>query len=156
MSLEAQSFEPRRIAILGSTGSIGTQALDVVRSNPSQFRVEVLTANSNAAELIRQGLEFHPNAVVIANDDYYEQVFEKLDPAGIKVYAGEDALEQVVKMDSIELVLAGIVGFAGLKSTISAIEAGKRTALANKESLVVAGELVTTLAKDGSVHGAAA
>ena len=150
----------KHIAILGSTGSIGTQALDVIKAHPESFVVEVLTANSNAALLIQQALEFKPNAVVIADESKYKQVkdaLDKHDPStplgtGIKVYAGNRAVEQVVQMDSVHIVLAAIVGYAGLASTISAIKAKKNIALANKETLVVAGELVTALAKENAVN----
>jgi 1-deoxy-D-xylulose-5-phosphate reductoisomerase len=142
----------RRIAILGSTGSIGTQALDVVRSHPREMDVEVLTAHSNAGLLIRQALEFKPNAVVISNDSHYELVKSALDPFDIKVYSGEESLSQVVNMETIDLVLVALVGFSGLKPTIKAIEAGKPIALANKETLVVAGELITALAKARGVN----
>lgn len=142
----------KHIAILGSTGSIGTQALDVIRANPDKFVVEVLTAMNNADLLISQSIEFKPNTVVISNDSHYDKVFEALDPLGIKVYAGNDALSAVVQMDMIDLVLTALVGYAGLKPTISAIESGKNIALANKETLVVAGELITALAEARAVN----
>jgi len=142
----------RHIAILGSTGSIGTQALDVINANPDDFVVEVLTANNNADLLIQQALKFVPNAVVIGDETKYDQVLEALDPRDIKVYAGIDAIDQIVQMDDIDLVLAAMVGYAGLKSTLAAIEAGKTIALANKETLVVAGELVTRLAQEKGVN----
>lgn len=142
----------KHIAILGSTGSIGTQALDVIRANPDKFVVEVLTAMNNADLLIAQSIEFKPNTVVISNDSHYEKVFEALDPLDIKVYAGNDALSSVVQMDTIDLVLTALVGYAGLKPTISAIESGKNIALANKETLVVAGELITALAEARAVN----
>ena len=142
----------KHIAILGATGSIGTQALDVVRANPDQFVVEVLTGMNNASLLIHQAGEFRPNTVVIGNEDLYARVFEALDPLDIKVYAGSNALSSVMEMDSIELVLNALVGYAGLKPTIAAIENGKNIALANKETLVIAGELITTLAKDKGTH----
>lgn len=137
---------------MGSTGSIGTQALDIVRANPERLQVEVLTAQNNADLLIKQAIEFEPNAVVIADESKYKHVKDALDKHDIKVYAGADALCQVVQMDTIDIVLAAIVGFAGLKSTIAAIEAGKPIALANKETLVVAGALVTDLAKQKGVN----
>jgi len=143
---------PKRIAIMGSTGSIGTQALDIVKANRSHLQVEVLTAQNNADLLIKQALEFEPNAVVIADETKYKYVKDALDKHDIKVYAGADALCQVVQMGTVNIVLAAIVGFAGLKSTIAAIEAGKPVALANKETLVVAGELVTSLAKEKGVN----
>lgn len=142
----------RQIAILGSTGSIGTQALEVIRDNPERFSVEVLTANRNSKLLIEQALEFKPNAVVIAEEQKYNEVFDALDSNGIKVYAGEDAISQIVEMDEIDLVLAAIVGYAGLKSTLAAINANKQIALANKETLVVAGDLITSLARENGVN----
>jgi 1-deoxy-D-xylulose-5-phosphate reductoisomerase len=142
----------KNIAILGSTGSIGTQALDVVRANQDKFSVEVLVANSNADLLIKQALEFNPNCIVIADESKYNYVKEALRSSDIKVYAGKKAISEVVQMDAIDMVLAAIVGYAGLESTIAAIEAGKQIALANKETLVVAGELVTTLAKEKGVN----
>lgn len=144
--------EKKNIAILGSTGSIGTQALDVVRANPDKFGVEVLTGNGNADLLIKQAIEFNPNAVVIADESKYSYVKEALDPHDIKVYAGNKAIAQVVEMESVDMVLASIVGYAGLESTIAAIKAGKQIALANKETLVVAGDLVTKLAKEKGVN----
>jgi 1-deoxy-D-xylulose-5-phosphate reductoisomerase len=142
----------KHIAILGSTGSIGTQALDVIAAHPEKFEVEVLTAQNNADLLIEQAKKFKPNAVVIGNEDYYMQVKEALIPLDIKVFAGESALASVVQMDTIDLVLTALVGYAGLKPTIKAIEAGKTIALANKETLVVAGELVTQLARSKGVN----
>jgi 1-deoxy-D-xylulose-5-phosphate reductoisomerase len=142
----------KRIAIIGSTGSIGTQALEVVRENPGHFEVEVLVAHSNADLLIEQALEFNPNAVVIANEANYQKVKDALVPKDIKVYAGAKAVEQIVEMETIDLVLASIVGYAGLASTINAIKHKKQIALANKETLVVAGELVTKLALENGVN----
>ncbi|HNY06864.1 MAG TPA: 1-deoxy-D-xylulose-5-phosphate reductoisomerase [Bacteroidales bacterium] len=142
----------KRIAILGSTGSIGTQALEVIRLHPDDFTVEVLTARKNADLLIRQAMEFKPDSVVIGDDKLYSTVFDALDPLDIKVYAGEDSLWQIVENNSIDLVLVALVGFAGLKPTLKAIEAGKTVAIANKETLVVAGELVTQLAKEKGVN----
>lgn len=142
----------KHIAILGSTGSIGTQALEVIGNNPDYFEVEVLTAHHNADLLIQQALQFKPNAVVIVNEDHYTKVKEALDPADIKVYAGENALASVAQMDTIDLVLTALVGYSGLLPTIKAIEAGKPIALANKETLVVAGELITGLAKEKGVN----
>jgi 1-deoxy-D-xylulose-5-phosphate reductoisomerase len=144
--------EKRAIAILGSTGSIGTQALEVIASHPESFQVEVLTAQNNADLLIEQAKKFKPNAVVIVNDAFYEKVKAALLPLDIKVFAGENALASVVQMDSIDLVLTALVGYSGLKPTIKAIEAGKHIALANKETLVVAGELVTQLAREKGVN----
>ncbi|MBL7883745.1 MAG: 1-deoxy-D-xylulose-5-phosphate reductoisomerase [Bacteroidia bacterium] len=142
----------KNIAILGSTGSIGTQALDVIRANPDKFVAEVLTANGNADLLIKQAIEFNPNAVVIADETKYAYVKEALKSYDIKVFAGDKAIAQVVQMDTVDVVLAAIVGYAGLASTISAIKAGKQIALANKETLVVAGEIVTQLAKENGVN----
>ena len=142
---------PRHLAILGSTGSIGTQALEVVRSHPHKFTVEVLTAHRNADLLIRQSREFQPNAVVIVDETRYDSVQEALDPLNIKVYAGAKALAAVVEMEAIDIVLTATVGYAGLLPTIRAIEAGKTIALANKETLVVAGALITKLAQERGV-----
>jgi 1-deoxy-D-xylulose-5-phosphate reductoisomerase len=142
----------RRIAILGSTGSIGTQALEVIKQHPDKLDVEVLTAHSNSQLLIRQALEFLPNAVVISNESLYQRVYEALDPYDIKVYSGSASIEQIVEMESIDMVLVALVGWSGLKPTLRAIEAGKQIALANKETLVVAGELVTKLARDKGVN----
>ncbi|HLL94461.1 MAG TPA: 1-deoxy-D-xylulose-5-phosphate reductoisomerase [Spirosoma sp.] len=139
-------MQKRKLAILGSTGSIGTQAVEVVKAYPDQFQVEVLTTNNNADLLIEQAVSLKPNVVVVCNEDRYEQVFSALDPLGIKVYAGAQAIASVVQMDTIDMVLTAMVGYAGLLPTIKAIEAGKAIALANKETLVVAGELITRLA----------
>ncbi len=144
--------DKKNIAILGSTGSIGTQALDVVRANSDAFGIEVLTGSGNADLLIKQALEFNPNTVVIADESKYSYVKDALDKHDIKVFAGNKAIAEVVEMDSIDLVLTAIVGYAGLESTMSAIRAGKQIALANKETLVVAGELVTALAKEKGVN----
>jgi 1-deoxy-D-xylulose-5-phosphate reductoisomerase len=141
----------KRIAILGSTGSIGIQALEVIKENSEVFEVEVLVANSNSDLLIKQSLEFKPNAVVIGNETKYHYVKEILQPKDIKVYAGAKAIEQIVEMDTIDIVLASIVGYAGLASTVNAIKHNKTIALANKETLVVAGELVTKLANQNNV-----
>lgn len=142
----------KRIAILGSTGSIGTQALEVIQSHPDYFEVEVLTAQNNADLLIEQAKKFKPNAVVIVNEDHYTKVKDALHSTDVKVFAGENALASIVQMDSIDLVLTALVGFSGLRPTIKAIEAGKDIALANKETLVVAGELVTQLARERGVN----
>ena len=142
----------KNIAILGSTGSIGTQALEVVDAHTDRFTVEVLTAQNNCDLLIEQAIKYKPNAVVIGNEDRYQKVFDALDPQDIKVYAGQRALASVVEMDSIDLVLTALVGYSGLKPTINAINAGKNIALANKETLVVAGELITGLARDKGVN----
>ena len=136
----------KKIAIIGSTGSIGTQSLDVIRQHADLFEARVLTANNNADLLIEQAREFNPDAVVIANESKYEYVCDALSDLPIKVYAGAQALCDVVELPSVDVVIAALVGFAGLPSTISAIKAGKTIALANKETLVVAGELVTELA----------
>ena len=136
----------KRIAILGSTGSIGTQALNVIRRHRDRFAVEVLCAGSNADLLVQQALEFDPNAVAIADEGKYAQVSEALQPRGIKVYAGEGAIADLMEMETIDLVLAAIVGFAGLRPTLRAIEHGKPIALANKEAMVVAGSIVTAAA----------
>ena len=138
----------KHIAILGSTGSIGTQALEVIDAQKDLFEVEVLTANSNWELLIAQAKKFRPNVVVIAEQSKYEVVNDALFDLGIKVYAGEDAIAEAVEMDSIDLLLTALVGFAGLKPTIRAIKAGKNIALANKEPLVVAGCLVSKLCKE--------
>ncbi len=142
----------KHIAILGSTGSIGTQALEVIQAHPEAFEVEVLTAQNNAALLIEQAKKFKPNAVVIVNEDHYESVKLALQGESIKVYAGEDALSSVVQMETVDLVLAALVGYSGLNPTIKAIEAGKTIALANKETLVVAGDLITRLAGEKGVN----
>ncbi|MFN6038430.1 MAG: 1-deoxy-D-xylulose-5-phosphate reductoisomerase [Bacteroidota bacterium] len=142
----------RRIAIMGSTGSIGTQALDVIREQSVKFQVEVLCAGNNSDLLIKQALEFKPNAVVIANEKEYKKVKDALFSEDIKVFAGEKSLEQIVEMETIDMVLASIVGYAGLSSTINAIKHKKQIALANKETLVVAGEIVTNLAQQNAVN----
>ena len=116
----------KKIAILGSTGSIGTQALDVIASHPDKLEVEVLTAQNNAELLIDQAKRFNPNVVVIGNEKLYQQVKDALDPINIKVYAGDKALASVVEMDSIDVVLTALVGYAGLKPTMNAIQAGKK------------------------------
>jgi 1-deoxy-D-xylulose-5-phosphate reductoisomerase len=138
----ADQAPKKRIAIFGSTGSIGTQALDVIRANTDLFEVEILTAQSNDELLIKQALEFKPNAVVIGDETRYQKVKDALDKTLVKVFAGEKALEEVADFDSYDMMLAGIVGFAGLKPTMKAVEKGKAVGLANKETLVVAGDLV--------------
>ncbi|TDQ16397.1 1-deoxy-D-xylulose 5-phosphate reductoisomerase [Algoriphagus boseongensis] len=143
---------PKRIAILGSTGSIGTQTLEVIRQHPEEFTVEVLTAQNNCDLLIAQALEFNPNAVVIGNEANYLKVKEALIPHDIKVFAGQKALAQVVEMETIDVVLTALVGYSGLIPTVHAIKAGKQIALANKETLVVAGEIITALAKENGVN----
>lgn len=141
----------KRIAILGSTGSIGTQALDVIEAYPEIFSVEVLTAQNNADLLIEQAVKFLPKVVVIGNESFYDKVSAALSSFPIKVYGGNSALVSVVESDSIDIVLTAMVGYAGLLPTIHAIKAGKNIALANKETLVVAGELITNLAKEYNV-----
>jgi 1-deoxy-D-xylulose-5-phosphate reductoisomerase len=147
-----QEKDKKLVAILGSTGSIGTQALAVIDANSDKLGVEVLTAQNNADLLITQALRYKPNVVVIGNEEKYAQVTEALAQTDIKVYAGLDALSQVVTMEDIDVVLTALVGYAGLKPTLAAIEAGKHIALANKETLVVAGELVTALAQQKGVN----
>ena len=139
----------QQICILGSTGSIGTQALDVIRQHADRYEVYCLTANNSVEKLAGQAREFHPAAVVIANEAHYDKLKDLLaDLPDIKVYAGESALEEIVEAAPIDMVLASMVGFAGLPSTIRAIKAGKKICLANKETLVVAGELVLQLAQE--------
>ena len=137
----------RHIAILGSTGSIGTQALDVIGQHPDLFEVELLTANNNSRLLIEQARRFNPASVVICNEDRYEEVFEALDPLDIKVFTGIDSICDLLRSPSIDIVLTAMVGFSGLRPTIAAIRAGKAIALANKETLVAAGSLVMPLAR---------
>lgn len=132
----------KRIALFGSTGSIGTQALHVIEDNPGKFSVEVLTAHHNAELLIKQALQFDPNIVVIGDETKFDKVKQALSNTSIKVFTGETALEDVASMDVYDMMLASIVGFAGLKPTLKAIEAGKAVGLANKETLVVAGDIV--------------
>ncbi len=144
--------ENKRVAILGSTGSIGTQTLDVIRQHPDWFTVEVLTAQHNWELLVAQALEFKPNAVVIGNEDLYLKVKEALSGEPIKVFAGQKAIAQVVEMETIDVVLTALVGYSGLIPTVHAIRAGKQIALANKETLVVAGELITALTKQHGVN----
>jgi 1-deoxy-D-xylulose-5-phosphate reductoisomerase len=142
----------RHIAILGSTGSIGKQALEVIRSQEEHFVIEVLTANGNADMLIEQARSFVPNAVVIADEKKLQLVKDALNDLPIKVYGGIDSISQVVQMEEIDIVLTALVGYAGLKPTLAAIKAGKHIALANKETLVVAGELITAAAKEKAVN----
>ncbi|MCK4287797.1 MAG: 1-deoxy-D-xylulose-5-phosphate reductoisomerase, partial [Bacteroidales bacterium] len=142
----------KRIAILGSTGSIGTQALEVINQHPENFELEVITAHSNANLLIEQAIKFKPNAVVIANDKFYNKVFNALNTYDIKVFSGNESISQIIEMDSIDIILVALVGYAGLKPTLKAIEKGKQIALANKESLVVAGKLITESAKKNGVN----
>ena len=145
-------MEKKKIAILGSSGSIGTQALEVIQEHPDQFEVEVLTVNSNADLLIEQTKKFKPNTVVIADESKYTYVKDALANEDVHVYAGEAALSQAMEAEAIDVVLTAVVGFAGLKPTLAAINAGKHIALANKETLVVAGEMVTKLARDKGVN----
>jgi 1-deoxy-D-xylulose-5-phosphate reductoisomerase len=142
----------RRIAILGSTGSIGVQALEVIEHLPDLFEVEVLTSFNNAELLIKQAKKFNPNAVVIVNNEAYLYVKEALRDDDIKVYAGEKALCEVLEMSTIDMVLSAIVGIAGLRPVYHAIKHGKTIALANKETLVVAGELITKTAREEGVN----
>ncbi|TAG53049.1 MAG: 1-deoxy-D-xylulose-5-phosphate reductoisomerase [Cytophagales bacterium] len=142
----------RHIAVLGSTGSIGTQALEVIKTNKDKFEIEVLTAQNNADLLIQQAIEFEPNCVVIANENLYEKVKSALDSFPIKVYCGANAIADVVQMQDIDMVLTAMVGFSGLVPTIKAIEAGKTIALANKETLVVAGDIITKLAYQKGIN----
>ena len=141
----------KRIAIFGSTGSIGTQALEVIAANPSLFSAEVLTAQNNDALLIEQALQFNPNVVVIGDEKKYLNVKEALSKTNIKVFAGEKALVEVAALDCYDMMLAAIVGYAGLKPTLKAISCGKPIALANKETLVVAGDIVMQMAMEKRV-----
>jgi 1-deoxy-D-xylulose-5-phosphate reductoisomerase len=141
----------KRIAIFGSTGSIGTQALEVIEANPDRFSAELLTAFNNDELLIQQALKFNPNIVVIGDDKKYNKVKEALSATDIKVFAGEKALEEAAAMDCYDLMLAAIVGYAGLKPTLKAIESGKAIALANKETLVVAGDIMMKKAVENRV-----
>ncbi len=147
----ASADSVKRIAVFGSTGSIGTQALEVIAANSNMFSIEVLTAHINDDLLIRQALRFNPNIVVIADDKKYEKVKEALASTDIKVFAGEKALEEVASMDCYDLMLAAIVGYAGLRPTLKAINNGKAVALANKETLVVAGDIVMRKAVENKV-----
>jgi 1-deoxy-D-xylulose-5-phosphate reductoisomerase len=140
------------IAILGSTGSIGTQTLEVIREHTDKLSVEVLTANNNAHLLIEQSLDFNPNAVVIANEEKYTEVKSALAHTDIKVFTGSESIAQVTGMDEVSMVVTALVGFAGLSPTISAIKSGKHIGLANKETLVVAGDLITSIAKEKGVN----
>lgn len=142
-----EGVQKRRLAILGSTGSIGRQALDVVRQHKDLFQVELLTANNSVDMLVAQAIEFDVNAVVICNESKYGQVKEALDPHDIKVFAGMDSVCDLVAGDNIDMVLTAMVGFSGLRSTVAAIKAGKAIALANKETLVAAGSIVMDMAK---------
>lgn len=142
--------EIKNIAILGSTGSIGTQSLEIIEENPGLFEVYALTANNNAKLLIEQARKFNPEIVVIGNEANYQVVKEALEKLPIKVFAGNDAIAQVAEMEPIDMVLTAMVGYSGLKPTIAAIKAKKAIALANKETLVVAGELINSLALENA------
>ena len=144
-------MEKRNIAILGSTGSIGQQALDVVRQHPDRFSVDLLTAHRNTDLLIRQAREFEPNAVVIRDESLYKTVADALQPLGIKVFAGMDSICSLAAADSVDMVLTALVGYSGLKPTIAAIKAGKPIALANKETLVAGGPVVMDLVRQYNV-----
>lgn len=143
--------DKKRVAVLGSTGSIGTQTLEVISKHPDKFEVEVLTAYNQIGKLVQQCRTFLPNTVVIGNKDKYHQLQEALRDLPIKVFAGDDAIAQVAEMGTVDLVLTAMVGFAGLLPTINAIKAGKIVALANKETLVVAGDIITELAAKNKV-----
>jgi 1-deoxy-D-xylulose-5-phosphate reductoisomerase len=145
-------MQKKRLAILGSTGSIGTQTLEVVRKHADAFEVEVLTAHCNVKLLIEQALEFKPNVVIIGEKKLYRDLADTLEPHNIKVYAGAEAISEVTEMDTIDLVVVALVGFAGLKPTLHALQSGKPIAIANKETLVVAGEIVTNLAREKAVN----
>lgn len=143
---------PEKIALLGSTGSIGTQALDIISKYPEKFIVEVLVAGNNIDLLTEQAFRFQPDIVVIANTALYPELKERLKFTNIKVYAGDEAVEQVVSSSEVDVVIASIVGYSGVRPTVAAIKAGKKVALANKETLVVAGELIGRMAKEsGSI-----
>jgi 1-deoxy-D-xylulose-5-phosphate reductoisomerase len=146
-----QEQQKKRIAIFGSTGSIGTQALDVIEANPELFEVEILTAHTNDELLVKQALQFNPNAVVIVDEKKYEKVKQSLSSTDVKVFTGEQSLEEVAAFDTYDMMLAAIVGFAGLKPTLKAIENRKAIALANKETLVVAGDIVMQKAVENRV-----
>ena len=137
---------PKRIALMGSTGSIGTQALDVISRYPGLFTVEVLAAGNNFDLLIRQARKYNPDSVVISNRSHYAILKESLSDLPIKIYCGNEAVEQVVTGDNIDIVLASMVGYSGLRSTLSAVKSGKDIALANKETLVAAGKIITDAA----------
>lgn len=141
-------IQQKRIAIFGSTGSIGKQALDVIASHPDKFSVAILTAHTNDDLLIKQALQFKPKIVVIADEKKYDKVAAALDSANIKVFTGEDALDEAASLDNYDVMLAAIVGFAGLKPTLSSLRNGKTVALANKETLVVAGDIVMRTAAE--------
>jgi 1-deoxy-D-xylulose-5-phosphate reductoisomerase len=143
---------PERIALLGSTGSIGTQTLDIISRYPERFVAEVLIAGNNIDLLVEQAFAYQPDSVVIANPDLYLKLKDALQSTDIKVYAGNEAIEQVITSSSVDVVVASIVGYSGVRPTIAAIKAGKKIALANKESLVVAGEIIGRLVREsGSI-----
>jgi 1-deoxy-D-xylulose-5-phosphate reductoisomerase len=145
-------MQKKRLAILGSTGSIGTQTLEVVRKHADAFEVEVLTAHCNIKLLVEQALEFKPNVVVIGENKLYRELADILEPHAIKVFAGAEAICEVMEMETIDMAVIALVGFAGLKPTLAALQAGKPIAIANKETLVVAGEIVTNLAREKAVN----
>ncbi len=147
-----EDIQKKRIAILGSTGSIGTQALEVISEHPDVFEVEVLTAGNNVDLLIAQSLEYKPNVAIIENEDLYSKLEQALSKEDIQVYAGQKAIEQIVEMSSIDMILMAIVGFAALAPTLNAIEYSKQIAIANKETFVVAGEIVTKKAREKGVN----
>lgn len=143
---------PERIALLGSTGSIGTQALDIISRYPEKFTIEVLVAGNNIDLLVQQAHKYQPDSVVIANKDHYLQLKDSLQSTNIKIYAGDEAVEQVAASSNVDVVIASIVGYSGVRPTIAAIKAGKKVALANKETLVVAGEIIDRLVREsGSI-----
>jgi len=143
---------PERIALLGSTGSIGSQALEVISRFPDKFMVECLIAGNNVALLTKQALKFLPDSVVIGNAEHYKQLKENLKNTSIKVFAGTEATEQVIDSSTIDIVIAAIVGYSGLRPTVAAIKSGKKIALANKETLVIAGEIIGRLVKESGSH----
>lgn len=149
--IKLMNKKKKHIAILGSTGSIGTQSLEVIDAHPERFVVEVLTANNNSKLLIEQAKKYNPNVVVITNESKYKEVNNALFDLGIKVFSGENSLEEVIENENIDVVLTALVGYSGLKPTIRAIKSGKNIALANKETLVVAGDLITNLCKQYGV-----
>ncbi len=152
LPLQFSMEKSKNIAILGSTGSIGTQALDVIRQHKDHFTVEVLTSNNNWELLVQQAREFFPNAIVVGEEKNYDKVKSALSDLPVKVFSGQESLASIVEMDTIDVVLTALVGYAGLKPTLNAIRSGKHIALANKETLVVAGELVTKLAAENRVN----
>src|SRR5689334_2814586 len=141
-------MQQKRIAIFGSTGSVGRQALEVISAHPDKFSVEILTAHTNDELLIKQSLQFHPNIVVIADEKKYDRVRDALTNTHVKVFTGEAALDEAASLDCYDVMLAAIVGFAGLKPTLEALKNGKTVALANKETLVVAGDIVMRTASE--------